>query len=74
MQASIAWELSQRLDIEDLVYGITATRRFFRITTGVGDSLRSTSQGGDSFTNSELGSLGAFATAFAISLVFKGVT
>lgn len=53
-------------------YGITATRRFFTMTTGAGASLREASQDGDSPDNTGLGSLGALATAFAISFVFNG--
>ena len=62
-----------RLDVEDVIYGITATRRFFRITTGAGASLRAADQDEASLENSGLDSLGAFATAFATSLVFRGV-
>ena len=56
-----------------LSYGITATRRFFRITTGARISLWPTGHGRDCFANTGSGSLGAFATAFATALVFRGV-
>ncbi len=61
------------MDAEDVDYGITATRRFFRITTGATVCLGATGHGGDCLEYSGFGSFGALATAFATSLFFRGV-